>query len=379
MPTEPSSPNFRVQVAAQRARARRLLCRPACIFSVCLCFAATIGGARAFGQAATCATLQAAEKKTYGFNPVALSSSQQTIKSGEVQRFRDQAKGMGASGVSCLRQMLARNTDDPYFLYSGSVLLLSLDSSPDSLSAILMALANTDPSLVDASGYIGLLIQLARRNVDAGPLAGKYVNYVALHDAAPQGEVNDQLINATLLLYGSMPPDLAVTYLGGLLKYGEANARPAALFALALNLTEPAFRQLHGGVTLTGLSDDNRKVVLSVLTYKPMTAVPHTPLSRDDVLKRLDAVTRGDFSHIDANFPPYVSGDQAFEVSAGAQLTPADLPRLLQARRMSIHGVTEESLDDYLTLTRTILEVIDRYDLYRKWRMTAAEAREIGR
>lgn len=379
MRTKPSSPDFRLPVAAQRARASRPLCRPACIFSVCLCFAATISGGRAFGQAATCATLQAAEKTIYGFNPVALSNSQQSIKSREIQQFRDQAKDMGASAVSCLRQMLAGTTDDPYFLYSGSALLLSLDSSPDSLSVILMALENSDPSRVDASGYIGLLIQLARRNIDAGPLADKYVNYVALHDAAPQGEVSDQLINATLLLYGSMPPDLAVTYLEGLSKYGEANARPAATFALALNLTEPAFRQLHGGVTLAGLSDDNRKVVLSVLTYTPITAVLHTPLSRDEVLKRLDAVTRGDFSHIDADFPPYVSGDQAFEVSAGAQLTPADLPRLLKARRMSIHGVTEDSLDDYLTLTRTILEVIDRYDLYRKWRMTPAEAREIAR
>jgi hypothetical protein len=176
-----------------------------------------------------------------------------------------------------------------------------------------------------------------------------------------------------------MSPELAATDLHGLLKYGETNARPAAVFALALNLTEPAFREMRAGVSLAGLSEDDRQVVLSVLTYTPMSAAPHTPFSRDEVLKRLDAVTRGDFAHIDPQYPPYVSGDQAFEVSAGAQLTPADLPRLLEARRMSIHGVTDDSLDEYLTLTKTVLEVINRYNLYKKWRMPTAEVHKVAR
>ncbi len=379
MRTKRSSADFGTARIAQCTRISRARCFATIGVGMCAWIGFTLGAPRALGQTNSCSTLQAARRETYGFDPAELSDSQRTAKTKQVQQFWAAAKNMGAPAVACLRQMLAADTNDPYFLYSGSALLLSLDSSPESLSAIPTALANVDPARVDAAGYIGLLIQLARRNVDVGPLAAKYVNYVALHDAAPQGAVSDQLINATVLLYGSMPPDLAATDLEGLRKYGEADARPAALFALALNLTEPAFRELRSGVSLAGLSDDDRKVVLSVLTYTPMTPVPHTPFSRDEVLKRLDVVTRGDFAHIDPQYPPYVSGDQAFAVSAGAQLTPADLPRLMQARRMSIRGVTNDSLDDYLTLTRTILEVIDRYDLYKKWRMPASEVRKIAR
>lgn len=380
MPAKPSSADSGAPRAAKRVRTSRVLRLAVIGAIVCASFALTIGAPRAFGQADSCATLQAAERETYGFDPFALSEAQRTAKTQEVQQFWSEAKGMGAPAAPCLRQMLASDPQDSYFLYSGSSLLLSLDTSAESLSAISTALGNSDPGRVDATGYIGLLIQLARRNVDVGPLAAKYVNYMSLHDveSAP-GEASDKLINVAVLVYGSMQPDLAATYLEGLLKYGEANARPAAVFALALNLTEPAFRELRAGVSLAGLSDDDRKVVLSVLTYAPMTAAPHTPFNRDQVLKRLDAVTRGDFAHIDPQYPPYVSGDQAFAVSAGAQLLPADLPRLVEARRMSIHGVTDDSLDEYLALTKTILEVINRYDLYKKLRLPAAEVPKVAR
>jgi hypothetical protein len=380
MPTKEPKGNFEPPRAAGRAKRSRVLCIAVVTVSVCAWFALSIGAPRAFGQAGSCATLQSAEQKTYGFDPVTLSDSQRSAKTQQVQQFWAEAKGMGAQAVPCLRQMLASDSQDSYFLYSGSSLVLSLDRSPESLSAISAALGNVNPSQVDAAGYIGLLIHLARRNVDIGPLAAKYVNYVALHDpGSPGGEANEKFMNVAVLLYGSMPPELAATDLQGLLNYGEANARPAAVFALALNLSEPAFRELRAGVSLAGLSEDDRKVVLSVLTYTPMAAAAHTPFSRDEVLKRLDAVTRGDLAHIDPQYPPYVSGDQAFEVSAGAQLMPADLPRLMEARRMSIHGVTDDSLNDYLTLTRTVLEVINRYDLYKKLRVPSAEARKVAR
>lgn len=379
MPTKGPKGNFGTPQAAKRERVSRMPCLGVMSISVCVWVVLMIAASSAFGQAVSCATLQAAERQTYGFDPVTLSDSQRSAKTQEVQQFWTQAKGVGRP-APCLRQMLASDSQDSYFLYSGSSLLLSLDTSADSLSTISTALDKVDPSHVDVAGYIDLLIKLARHNVDVGPLAAKYVNYLAVHDAdSTQGEANDKFINAAVLLYGSMVPDLAAADLDGLLKDGNPNARPAAVFALALNLTEPAFRELHAGVSLAGLSDDDGKVVLSVMTYTPTSAAPHTPFSRDEVLKRLDAVTRGDFAHIDPLYPPYVSGDQAFAVSAGAQLTPADLPRLLEARRMSIHGVTEDSLDEYLALTRPILEVINRYDLYKKWRMPAAEVRKVAR
>jgi hypothetical protein len=337
--------------------------------------AVSAAAAPAFAQSDACAALQSALRQTYGFDPTQLSDQQRAAKSKALQEFWEDAKGLGAPAVPCLRQMLASDTQDPFFLYNGSLLLFSLDTSPSSTAAISTALAGADPQDVDAAQFIGLLIKLARLDVDIGPLAAKYLNYESLHSDT-QGPNAFRLFDVALLLYGSMQPLLAEKYLEGLAQYGEPNARSAAVFALALNLTEPAFRALHAGVSLAGLPDDNRNIVLSIFTYQQMTAAPHTPLSRDEVLKRLDSVIRGDFAHIDAANPPYVSGDQAFAVSAGAQLTPADIPRLLEARRMSIRGVSDDSLAEYTTLTRIIIEVINRYNLYKKWRVVPAYARK---
>jgi hypothetical protein len=349
-----------------------ILCASCAAVGVLLAVSAAVP---AYGQSDSCAALQSAERHTYGFDPTLLSDGQRAAKSQALQKFWEDAKGLGAPAVPCLRQMLESDTRDPFFLYNGSLLLFSLDTSSSSIAAISAALAGADPKGVDAAKFIGFLIELARLDVDIGPLAAKYMNYASLH-ADTQGQNQVRLIDIALLLYGSMQLVLAEKYLEGLAQYGEPNARPAAVFALALNLTEPAFRALHAGVSLAGLSDDDRDIVLSILTYQPVTAAPHTPFSRDEVLKRLDSVIRGDFAHIDAADPPYVSGDQAFAVSAGAQLTPADLPRLLEARRMSIHGVSDDSLGEYTTLTRTIIEVINRYDLYKKWRLVPASARK---
>ncbi len=320
-------------------------------------------------QSSGCDELRSSQRATYGFEPPRLTEAERTAKSQQMDRFWDAAAALGPAAVPCLQEMLATNKQDPFFLYDASALLFRLDKSPASLSAISAALAGTDLKDVQTADYVGFLIKLARLDVDIGPLAAKYMAYPSVVTYLPQhAAMKLDRVDAAMLLYGSMKPDVAEKYLEPIATGSDLNVRPAAVFALALNFTEGSFRALHTGIPLEGLSADNEEVVRGITQYAQLTEVPHTPLSRGQVLRRLAAVIRGDFDHIDPANPPYVAGDDAFDASAGVQLTPADMPVLEDARRKSIRDVSDESIDEYIELSRTMLQVINRHDLYKKWR-----------
>jgi hypothetical protein len=321
--------------------------------------------ARICGQSSACANLLAAKAATYGFAPSRLSDAERKVKAKQMDQFWETAKKLGPPAIPCLQRMLGSDRNDPFFFFDGSSLLLSLDSSPASLKAISTAVAGTDLKDVDPAGYIRLLLQLSRRDVDIGPLAEKYMEYPSVDTYLPEhGAMKLTRIDGALLLYGSMDPDLSEKYLETLAKQSNSQTREAAVFALALNMTGASFRAFHAGISLDGISSDNRKAVISVVRYEAPGSEPHPQLSREQVLKRVDAVISGDFDHVDNSNPPYVAGDGAFETSAVVRLTPADLPLAFEARRKSIRGVSDESLDEYVSWSHTILGIINRNNLY---------------
>lgn len=317
----------------------------------------------------SCDSLQAMQQKVYGFLPLSLSDSQREAKQAELQQFWLDAKTLGPATVPCLQAMLGRDKQDPFFLFDGASLLFSLDKSPPTLSAVSAALSRSDLRQIRIADYINFLIRLSRRDVDIGPLAAKYMKSPSPPVSVNEGRKQQDRVSGALLLYGSMEPDVADKYLQPMTQDNNSDSRPAAVFALALTMTEASFRAFHAGIRLDGLSPDDQQVVRGILQFERAPVAGHTPLSREQVLARFAAIIRGDFDHFDPDNPPYVSGDDAFEISAGAQLLPADLPVLAEARRRSIRNVSDDSVDEYLALTHVYLELLNRYDLYRKWRI----------
>ena len=321
--------------------------------------------ARTSGQSSGCTKLQAIQAGAYGFAPSRLSDAEREVKSKQMDQFWNAAEKLGPPAIPCLQRMLESDRSDPFFLFDGSSLLLGLDSSPASLKVISAAVAGTDLKDVNPAGYIRLLLQLSGKDVDIGPLAEKYMEYPSVDTYLPEhGAMKLTRIDGALLLYGSMEPDLSEKYLETLARKSNSEAHEAAVFALALNMTEASFRAFHAGIPLNGVSSDNHKAIVSILRYEAPVSEPPPRLSRDQVLKRVESVVRGDFEHVDDSNPPYVAGDDAFETSAVVRLKPADLPLAYKARRKSIRGVSDESLDEYVSWSHTILGIINRNNLY---------------
>jgi hypothetical protein len=322
-----------------------------------------------YGQSSACASLKTLEAKTYGFEPPHLSASERNEKSDEMDHFWEMAKKFGPAAAPCLQQMLASEQNDAFFMFDGSSLLFTLDSSPESLAAISKALFHTDLKDVDTAAYISLLLQLSHRDVDIGALAEKYMTYPSVETYLPEHAMKLGRVDGALILYGSMKPEVAEKYLEALAEGDDQNARAAAVFCLALNMTEASFRAFHAGISLNGVNGDDQKTIRSILSYETPQTLPQPLLSREQVLKRTNAVIRGDFERVDESNPPYVAGDEAFKNSAPIQLTPADLPLVLEARRQSVRGVSDETIDEYMFWSRIILEIINRSNLYKGLRI----------
>ena len=126
-----------------------------------------------WSQAEVCADLHAAKKTTYGFRASELTEEQRQHKSNEMDSFWDLVKEKGGAGITCLKDMLLAETEDGFFVFDGSSLLLALDPSQESVATASQALRYASLAEEDAAGYLKLVLQLSRRGADIGPLAEK--------------------------------------------------------------------------------------------------------------------------------------------------------------------------------------------------------------
>lgn len=103
-------------------------------------------------------------QQTYNFQPHALTSAEINQKSGVLDQFWTSAKSQPNVYIPALRQELADFQNSRFFLYDGSMLLLSLsDTSPDRKIA-LAAIAHSDLRDVQPNDYFFQVHRMATLN-----------------------------------------------------------------------------------------------------------------------------------------------------------------------------------------------------------------------
>lgn len=107
-----------------------------------------------------CRAIERAKANTYGFHPAELSKDERSQKSKQMDAFWTSVKSSGKVGISCVRQLIANETTDTYFIFDGASLLADLDRTGASDDAILSGLTRTDLKDVAPDGYIHLCLQL---------------------------------------------------------------------------------------------------------------------------------------------------------------------------------------------------------------------------
>jgi|SRR5579864_3459262 len=111
-------------------------------------------------------SIHAQIQQVYDFQPHLLSRQQIAQKSGVLDRFWVQAEEQPALYAAALRQELGNFTNPSYFLYDGSILLLSLSDTPADRKTALAAIARCDLRDLRATDYFLQVHHLATLNED---------------------------------------------------------------------------------------------------------------------------------------------------------------------------------------------------------------------
>jgi hypothetical protein len=101
---------------------------------------------------------------TYNFQPHLLSNPEITAKSAVLDQFWTKAKAQPSLYIPALREELGDFKNPPFFLYDGSMLLLSLSDTAEDRQTALAAMARCDLRDVQAKDYFLQVHRIATLN-----------------------------------------------------------------------------------------------------------------------------------------------------------------------------------------------------------------------
>jgi hypothetical protein len=309
-----------------------------------------------------CSAISQAKASTYGFHPATLPKAERQQKSNQMDGFWSLVKTSGVAGLACVRQLMAQETTDTYFLFDGASLLLNLDKSGASDQAILDGLARTDLRDVAPDAFISFCLKLGKRNVDIGPAAAQYLHAEHVTVFLPQhGAYKLDRTRGAILLYGSLRPALVDKYLIPELSSPNQEVRDTAAFVLSLNLTEESYKALTALGGMENFSKESRESVTYIKTRREIEVAKPAKYTRQQMLDKLARLPEMDSDINEAE-------DKALDNSMYATFTAADLDALREGRRKMIVGVSNESVEGYEEMSRILLNLINVLDLYPQYR-----------
>ena len=179
----------------------------------------------------------------------------------------------------------------------------------------------------------------------------------------PQHAMKLDRESGAIILFGSMPPEKADVILIPAVTAQQDYVRSAAALLLAMNMTPQDFQSLRS-LRLTDLPKNIRQEVESTLKPGKLPALNQVKFTREQVLTFL-----GKIPNYDNTFSG-VAGNSDFMSSAMGTLTEADVPAIWKARQNCITGVSDEAIDEYVALSKILLGVIVRLNLYPQMRGT---------
>jgi hypothetical protein len=217
-------------------------------------------------------------QQIYNFQPHLLQDRELTAKSAVLDQFWAKAKSDRADYIPALRQELADFRNPSFFLYDGSMLLLSMSDTPGDRKIALAAIARCDLRDVQTKDYFYQVHRLASVNEDTTAAAfhvleePKYQVFIPQHVLTlGQNYVLIYLLLPTDQHYWEQPAidrlnierdQTAQQSLLLLLWYAQSNAADQAIASFAKDVSKSAASRAYAKELLTR----EEKIGLSVRT-----------------------------------------------------------------------------------------------------------------
>jgi hypothetical protein len=309
-----------------------------------------------------CGGFESLYQATYNFRPSRLTGAQSNQKSAQLERFWVEVKAQGRDGVLCLQSLVRRHPEDPYFQYDGATLLYSMDRGAVSLDLIASALQLTDVDEIPLAQFVEFCVQLSASFIDISQMATMFAGGSRVDGRLAEEHSPLNRLTGSLLLYGSMIPSFADRALTRTLQSPNPIARSTAMQVMAFLRTEENLRQLDSLYHTYALPDSVARVASAMNRFNILSSSAGGFESRESIRSALRKIPGRDRA------ASGVSVDEGFIADAINLLLPDDLSLVRDARRRSVTGANETSLNDFYALTNIINGIIARNNLYSRYR-----------
>jgi hypothetical protein len=233
---------------------------------------------------------------------------------------------------------------------------------------VAQAIAKTDLADVQPADYVRFALRLAHDGGDIEPIARNYVtakNNVTTYLPA-HGAYQLDRAAGTLLMYGVLPTEKIDDALSIVVKSDSADTRNAAAIVWSMNMSERSFKGLAALGDMKEFTSETRRQVRSVLMPFEVRVTP-PKYTREQMLAKI------------AKFPDFGMDpsegfereNKALDNSVYATFTEADVATLRESRRKFITGVSDEAVEGYSEMSRVLLHLINKLQMYSEFRKAA--------
>jgi len=310
-------------------------------------------------SASPCAELDALIEKTYGFLPSSLDAAGRESKSAQMDVVWRMVHKNPSALRPCLKAALAKTNDD-WFRFDGSQLLVAVDSSREAKLMLLDAFTKVPLDEVDLRTWVAAASSLGVEGFDTSALGRRWLQYPkAEYYLTEHAAYRVDRENGAMFLIGTLDERFATPLLIDLVQTSTGETKEIATWMLMSQATPEALQALSM-MSTDGLSPAviaNRKALLQ----KPALIVPR-PSPRTTRKNFVDAF-RALLDGNDVPFDLLVERVPDGERDLVAVATAEDLDLLRRVRRHYIARNTPHAIEYYNQFSQILMTLVWKPEL----------------
>jgi hypothetical protein len=221
-----------------------------------------LAGAPVFAQ--NCEDLKKLIDKTYNFKPSKLTEAERNTKSAEMDLVWNKVKANSKELLPCLREAIDSRTNDGFFRFDASNLLIKLDQSDDAKKRLIKSYAAVDLTDVNLAYWVPPIATLGYEGFDTTAAGENWLRNANPSNYSPgvrPANVRPEYkINGAVIIYGSMDESTATPALLKIAATENHPGREIAVEVLLKQATAQSFKEL-GKLNQKGLSEAIRKKI----------------------------------------------------------------------------------------------------------------------
>jgi hypothetical protein len=256
--------------------------------------------------------------------------------------------------VPCLKSALQRRTEDLWFQFDGSELLVKVDPSHDSKALLLEALRRVPLEYVDLRTWVSLGSSLGVDGFDTSELGRRWLSFPHAEYDLPEHAYRVDRENGAMFLFGAMDERFATPALAALSRSSTGEAKDIAVEMLMSEATPQALEAL-AAIGPEGLSPKIAKS-REALLHGPALIEPRPQprTSRAEFLSAFSAFLAGN----EQPFMRLVETVPDGERDVVAVVKPEDLDTIRKVRRRFIAKNTQHAIEYYNVFTQILMTLV---------------------